>query len=107
MRPRRPLDPYWMLAPTLVLLVVFFFAPVILAVRDSFYEWDLLTPRRWVGLENYRAIVDSGELWHAFSKTLVFSAVVVVGSMSLGLCLALALNRPTRFAAFVRASIFS
>lgn len=39
--------------------------------------------------------------------TLLFSAVVVAGSMSLGLLLALALNRAGHFAAFVRSAVFS
>ncbi len=107
MRPRRSLDPYLMLAPTLVLLVLFFFAPLVVAAKQSFYEWDLLTEPRFVGFDNYRALADAGELGHAFLTTLAFSVVVVIGSMSLGLGLALALNRPTRFAAFVRSAIFS
>jgi len=107
MRPRRPLDPWLMLLPTLALLVVFFFVPLVLAGRDSLYEWDLLTPPRYVGLDNYRALVESGELGKIFVTTLSFSVVVVLGSMSLGLGLALALNRPTRFAGFVRGAIFS
>jgi sn-glycerol 3-phosphate transport system permease protein len=107
MRPRRPLDPYWMLLPTFVLLGIFFFLPLFSAVKTSFYDWDLLTEPRYVGIDNYRALVASGDLWSTFWHTLVFSAVVVVGSMSIGLLLALALNRPTRFAGFVRGAVFS
>jgi len=107
MRPSRRGDPLWMLGPTLLLLALFFFLPLFQAAKLSFYDWDLITPPRAVGLENYRAIVASGELGHAFVTTLTLSSVVVLGSMSLGLALALALNRPGRFAAFVRGSIFS
>jgi ABC-type sugar transport system permease subunit len=107
MRPRRPLDPYWMLLPTFALLLVFFFLPLFSAFRHSFYDWDMLTPPKYVGLDNYRALWVSGDLWSTFWHTVVFSAVVVTGSMSIGLGLALALNRPTRFAAFVRGAVFS
>jgi sn-glycerol 3-phosphate transport system permease protein len=107
MRPSRRIDPAWMLAPTVVLLVVFFFVPLLQAAKSSLYEWDLLTPPRYVGLDNYRALIDTGELGHALSTTLIMSAVVVLGSMALGLALALALNRPTRFAGFVRSAVFS
>lgn len=107
MRPRRPLDPYWMLLPTFVLLAIFFFLPLFSAIRHSFYDWDMLTPPKYVGVDNYRALWVSGDLWSTFWNTLVFSVVVVVGSMSIGLALALALNRPTRFAAFVRGAVFS
>jgi ABC-type sugar transport system permease subunit len=107
MRPRRPLDPYWMLAPTALLLALFFFYPLLFAAHKSLYDWDLLTAPRYVGLGNYRALIESGELLGAFTTTLSLSVVVVIGSMSLGLGLALALNRPGAFAAAVRAAIFS
>jgi sn-glycerol 3-phosphate transport system permease protein len=96
-----------MMAPTALLLAVFFFYPLVFAAVQSFYAWDLLTPPRYVGLDNYRELFASGEIERAFVTTLVFSAVVVLGSMSLGLALALALARPGRFPAFVRAAIFS
>ena len=107
MRPRRPFDPWWMLLPTLLLLALFFFYPLFSAARVSLYDWDLLTPARYVGFDNYRVLWESGELGHAFVTTLIFSVVVVVGSMALGLALALALNRPGPYAAFVRGSVFS
>ncbi len=107
MTPRRAADPYWLLAPTLALLAVFFFYPLLYAAYQSLFAWDMLTPPRWVGLDNYRTLWRSGEVSQAFWTTLVFSVVVVAGSMSLGLALAAALHRPGRFAAFVRACIFS
>lgn len=107
MKPSHPLHPYLMLIPTALVLAVFFFYPLGVAVHSSFFEWDLLTPPRYVGLENYRALHESGDLWRTLGTTLLVSAVVVAGSMGLGLGLALALDRPGRFAAFVRGSVFS
>lgn len=107
MTPRRPLDPYWMLAPTALLLALFFVYPLGFAIYRSLYDWDLLTPPVYVGLDNYATLFRSGEILRAFSTTLAFSMVVVAGSMALGLALALALNRKGPFAAFVRGAIFS
>ena len=107
MRPRRPLDPYWMLAPTLTLLVLFFVYPLFNAIYLSFYKWDLLTPPRYVGTANYAALFHDGTLGNALFTTSVFSLVVVAGSMFLGLGLALLLNRPGKLAAWVRGSVFS
>lgn len=107
MRARKQSDPFWMMAPTALLLAVFFFYPLLFAAYQSLFEWDLLTPPEYVGLGNYEALVDSGELGQIFVTTLVFSVIVVVGSVSLGLALALALNRRGPFAAFVRGSVFS
>lgn len=107
MRPRRPSDPLWMLAPTALLLLVFFFYPLAYAAVRSLYAWDMLTEPRFVGTANYRALLSSGELGSALGTTLTFSLVVVSVSMALGLLLALALNRKGAFAAFVRSAVFS
>jgi sn-glycerol 3-phosphate transport system permease protein len=96
-----------MMAPTALLLALFFFYPLLFAAVRSLYAWDLLTPPRFIGLDNYAVLFASGEVQHAFLTTLVFSVIVVIGSMSIGLGLALALNRPGTFPAMVRASIFS
>lgn len=107
MNPRRPLDPYWMMAPTAILLAVFFFYPLVFAGYQSLFEWDLLTPPKYVGLGNYEVLFETGAVSTAFTTTLIFSVVAVLGSMSLGLVLAVLLNRPSRFAGFVRGAIFS
>jgi len=106
-KPSRRLDPYWMLLPTLLLLLVFFVYPLIMLVEHSLFSWDLLTPARYVGLANYRSLWRSGELWQTFTTTLSMSLAVVLGSMAAGLALALLLDRPGRFAAFVRSAVFS
>jgi len=106
-KPSRPADPYWMLLPTLLLLFVFFVFPLGMLVKHSLYSWDLLTPARYVGLANYRSLVRSGELWQTFCTTLSMSTAVVLGSMAAGLALAVLLDRPGRWAAFVRSAVFS
>lgn len=107
MRPQRRADPLWMLLPTLALFALFFFYPVVRAVYDSFFEWDLLTPPRYVGLRNYVALSRSGELVDALGTTCAFSALTVAGSMALGLALALLLDRAGAIFAFARAAVFS
>jgi len=96
-----------MLGPTLALLLAFFVLPIGVAGYESLFSWDLLTPPRFVGGGNYRAIAAHGELLHIALRTLGYSALVVSGTMTLGLGLALLLDRPGRFFAFVRASVFS
>jgi sn-glycerol 3-phosphate transport system permease protein len=107
MKPRTRWHPWVMLGPSLALLVVFFVVPVLLAAYQSFFSWDILTPPENVGTENYRALVARGELWRILGRTLAFSVMVVAGAMSLGLGLALLLNRRGRFFGFVRGAIFS
>lgn len=107
MRPAHRLDLWWMLGPTVAVLVVFFFYPLGVAAYDSLHEWDLLTPPRYVGLENYRGLLESGALFEVLWTTLIVSVTTVTGSVLVGLLLALGVNRPGRVAAWVRGSVFS
>jgi ABC-type sugar transport system permease subunit len=107
MQPRRAHHPYLMLAPTALVLSLFVLYPLGLAFKTSFFAWDLLTPPRWVGLDNYAEILASGELAGTALRTLFYSAIVVVFSVALGLGLAVALNRQGAIYAFVRGAVFS
>ncbi len=107
MKPKHPVHPYLLLAPTLLVLGLFFLYPLGVAAHDSFYRWDLLTEPRYVGLTNYRELSSSGALGGVILRTLGFAAVVVVGASSLGLVLALALDRPGKLYAMVRGAVFS
>jgi sn-glycerol 3-phosphate transport system permease protein len=96
-----------MLGPTLALLVVFFLVPIGVALYESLFSWDLLTPPRFVGAANYIGLAAGGELLRVALRTIAYSVIVVAGTFSLGLALAILLNRPGRVYAFVRAGIFS
>ena len=80
--------------------------PVAYSAWVSVYEWDLSTPARYVGLQNYRALW-SAEFGEVVANTVWYSVGVVVVSQALGLALALALNNRTRLGALFQASIFS
>jgi ABC-type sugar transport system permease subunit len=96
-----------MLTPTLALLVIFFIVPIGVAAWESLFSWDLLTPQRYVGMGNYRALAAHGEILAVALRTLAYSGIVVTGTVVLGLGLALLLDRPGRLFAFARASVFS
>ena len=96
-----------MLAPTLALLTVFFVVPIGVAVVESFFSWDMLTPAVFVGGANYRALVAHGALLAIALRTLGYSVMVVCATMSAGLALALLVDCPGPGFALVRASIFS
>jgi ABC-type sugar transport system permease subunit len=106
-RPRAAWHPWTMLGPTLALLTVFFVLPIGVAAYESLFSWDMLTPPRYVGAANYEALAAHGELLRVALRTLGYSVLVVAGTMTLGLGLALLLDRPGRVFAFVRASVFS
>lgn len=107
MKPKRPLDPYFFLAPTALVLGLFFFWPLALVFKNSLYRWDMLTAPEWAGLANYEKILASGELLSTGLRTLSYSVVVVALSLVFGLALAIALDKPGKLYAFVRGAVFS
>jgi len=96
-----------MLGPSLAAWGLFVFLPLGVAAYESLFAWDMLTEPTYVGTANYQALAEGGELFRILARTLGFSVLVVAGSMSLGLALALLLDRPGRFFGFVRGAIFS
>ena len=66
-----------LLGPTLSVLGVFFFYPLGVAVYDSLHEWDLLTPPRYVGFENYRTLFQSGAFAEVLATTLIVSVMPI------------------------------
>ena len=96
-----------MLGPSLAAWGLFVFVPLVLAAYNSLFAWDMLTEPAYVGGANYAALSESGELGRILGRTLLYSVLVVTGSMSLGLGLALLLDRPGKLYAFVRGAIFS
>lgn len=107
MRPKAPHHPLALLGPSALLLTIFFVVPVFVAAAASFYEWDLLTPPRFVGLENYRELMLGGDLARTAARTLAFSAMVVTAGVGVGLALALLLHRDGAIFAFARGAVFS
>ncbi len=91
--------PYLLLAPTLVILILFLYYPLIDTVRLSFYRSLLGLRQRYVGLENYQTLLGlstgvATDYWSIVGLTLVFSAGIVVASLILSLGLAVLASQP-------------
>jgi multiple sugar transport system permease protein len=72
-------------APAALGITIFFIYPLISAVYFSFTRFDLLTPPEWVGLRNYRHILDDPYLHRAAANTLWLVVVLVPARMLGGL----------------------
>ncbi|HWG86046.1 MAG TPA: sugar ABC transporter permease, partial [Deinococcales bacterium] len=66
--------------------------PIISSLLLSFTSWDLLTPPRFTGLENFASLLRDPEFWAAFGHTLAFIAGYVPIVLVTGLLVAVALN---------------
>lgn len=95
------------LAPAAVFVLLFQAIPLLQQVYMSFTRTTLLNPTRseWIGLENYERIFGDPEFHRTLMTTLVYTVVCVIGSVGVGLALALLLNRSFRGRGFARALI--
>jgi len=79
------------------------YLPIAYAVMLSLFKKTAFNPAmKWVGLANYRFILEEPELWNAFWRSVVFTAGAVVLQLALGLVSALLLNRAFRGRTLVR-----
>jgi ABC-type sugar transport system permease subunit len=62
---------YAYLAPAFLVYALFALWPFVHSIYLSFFSWDGVGPRTYVGLANYRAIADNGELRDAFVHSFV------------------------------------
>jgi len=84
---------YLFILPSFVLYSVFVLAPVIVTFVLSFTYYDPMAGSRWVGLENFQRFFTGDRSLQIFWNTLCFAIFAVTGNVTVGLLLALALNR--------------
>jgi multiple sugar transport system permease protein len=83
-----------MVAPVALLIAVFFIYSAYRAVYQSTRIESPIFPSRYVGLQNYRDILDGRFFRQASENSLVFVLTVVPALLVLGVLVALLLNEP-------------
>jgi multiple sugar transport system permease protein len=94
------------LAPTLLGLAVLSAGPIVAALGISLTKWDLLTPPKFVGFDNFAALAADHRFLTALRNTVFFTATSVPIGLVLGLGLALALNQRLRGISWIRTAYF-
>jgi sn-glycerol 3-phosphate transport system permease protein len=89
--------PYALVAPQIVITVVFFFWPALQAVWYSFQLQDAFGLKtQFVGLQNYRALFNDSNYLDSFRVTAVFSVLVAFFGIAISLLLATMADRVLR-----------
>lgn len=92
--------------PFLAINLLVIAGPSLATVYYSFTDWSGLGTPEWVGLENYKDMVASPDFWAAAVHNLIWTAIFVTLSISLGLGGALLLSQVTRGALALRLIYF-
>jgi multiple sugar transport system permease protein len=86
------LTAYSFLFPNLLGLTVFIFVPMIYAFYVSLHEWNLLSPKVFVGLDNYVKLMNDKDWWSSVLRTFQFTIIYVPLLFGLSLFFAVVLN---------------
>jgi ABC-type sugar transport system permease subunit len=70
---------YVFILPTLLFFSVFLIYPMLSAFRLSLFDWNLLTPQKFVGFSNFISMAGDPRVVNSFLRTLHFSALSVAG----------------------------
>lgn len=92
-RGREAIECYIFMLPVILGLLLFYLGPMIASLYFSMTEYDMLSSADWVGLQNYRDLVDDELFWKSLRVTVMYSGISVPLVLVLALALALLLNQ--------------
>ncbi|MEH7482643.1 sugar ABC transporter permease [Neobacillus drentensis] len=93
--PRHERRNFWIyISPWIIGFIGFTAIPFFSSLILSFMQWDIITPPKWVGLENYKLLLnDKIYFWTDFKNTLFYALVGVPLSVTLGLLISILLSK--------------
>ena len=97
--------PYQFLIPSIILIVMINVYPFITGVFYSVKDGTLLEDGSFIGLENYLELFKMPDFWNSLYFSSVFAFFSVIGSYSLGLGLAIMLNKDVPGRGFFRVAL--
>jgi multiple sugar transport system permease protein len=92
--------------PWIIGFLIFTFYPIVASFYYSFTEYNVATPPKWVGLENYINLFKDELFLKAFYNTGYYAAGLVPLGLIVGLILALLLVQPLKEKYLYRALIY-
>ncbi len=100
---REQLVGYLFISPFIIGFVCFISIPMLLSLGFSFTKYDILSPPKFIGLENYITMFTQDPLfWKTFGVTMFYVLFSVPLRLLMALAVALLLVRPGKLSAFYR-----
>lgn len=97
---------FLMILPAFTLYFLFVIYPAIQAAWVGFHRWDGFSAMKWIGINNYKFILNDEVYWLALLHSLQYALIVTLAKNILALGLAIILNRNIFAKSFFRTTIF-
>jgi multiple sugar transport system permease protein len=98
--------PYLLVSPYLIHLLLFVAFPVVFSFVLTFHQWNIIAPMEFIGLDNYRRLLQDRLFLTSLLNTLRFLMLHIPLQIIVALALAHLLHQKIMFRAFFRASFF-
>ena len=102
-------DSFWailMIMPALLGTLIFIIIPVIGSFAISLTEWNLISPPKFVGIDNYTKLLSDPLFYDVLLTTCIYAIAVVIFSITLPIILAVALNEKIKGLTLFRTAYF-
>jgi multiple sugar transport system permease protein len=96
----------FLLAPTIIGLIIGAFGSILATIVLSFMHWDLLSAPVWAGIQNYIALFTNEKFLVSLTNTIKFSAMYVPGVVIVSMFVAILLNRKIKGVTIFRTIYF-
>ncbi|MFI9201447.1 carbohydrate ABC transporter permease [Streptomyces sp. NPDC053048] len=106
-RTHRAASPWLFLLPGLAVVATFSLYPFLSTVHKAFTDARTLTPGQWVGLANFRAMLDDEQFWVALRNSGLYVLLVVPFTVLLPLLLALLVQKQLPGVTFFRSAFYT
>jgi glycerol transport system permease protein len=90
---------WFFVLPAILLLCFVAIIPLVMVFNYSFHDIFTLKSKIWVGFEWYREVLRSSRFWETFGRSLLFSAIILIIEIPLGIAIALSIPKKGAFVA--------
>jgi len=102
----RKLTPYLLVTPYILHFVVFVAFPVIFSIVLTFHKWNIISPMKFSGVDNYIRLINDALFLKSIMNTFVFLIIHIPLQIFVALVLAEILNQKIFMRGFFRAAFF-
>ncbi len=100
---REAIEFYVYVSPWVLGFIFFTVGPLLASIVLSLTNWDILSPAKFVGLKNFQRMFTRDRLfWQSLKVTAIYSFGGIPLRLSLALFVAILMNQPIKFKAFIR-----
>lgn len=103
---KKKILPYILVSPYVIHFLLFIAFPVIFSIVLTFHKWNIISPMKFIGVNNYLRLFQDATFFKSIMNTLLFLVIHIPLQIIVALFLAEILNQKIKLQGFYRAAFF-